>query len=273
MHVSEPSELLVANLPLIDRIAAAICRRKGMPPEEVEEFLAILRLRLVDDDYAVIRAFRNRSSLATFITTVASRLLLDYQKQQWGRWRASAEAMRMGDAAVELERLLYRDGLPLDTALETIRAKFPDTPSAQIESFVQLLPPRVTRQRVALDVAAAVGLEPDVSAFEQRRTGTVISAAVNEYIEQLPSEDRLLLQLRFESDMTVAQIARALQQDQAVLYRRLYRCLDGLRRHLERAGIHAQDVHDIVGNDAVVLDFRLRDRAEREPATAMRREP
>lgn len=279
MHATPLSELLLENLPLIEKIAATICRRKGLPFDDTEEFMAELRLRLVKDDYAVLRAFQGRSSFTTYIAAVITRMLLDYQKHQWGKWHSSAEAERLGNAAMELEQRVYRDQLPREAAVESVHSAFPDTPRARLEAILDQIPQRVTRRSVDLDAAAGVGLKPDLTAIEQAHTAARISATVNRYIERLPREDRLVLQLRFDSGMTVAQIARALHQDQQVLYRRLYKRFGELRETLESAGIHAGDIAEIVGSDAVVLDFGLKNSAvrpsdsQREMGKAVGREP
>lgn len=55
----------------------------------------------------------------------------------------------------------------------------------------------------------------------------------------LDTEDRVILRLRFEDDVSVPEIARVLSLGSAfALYRRINRILAQLRKNLERAGIH-----------------------------------
>jgi transposase-like protein len=82
----------------------------------------------------------------------------------------------------------------------------------------------------------------------------------------LPADDRLVLQLRFDSGMTVAEIARSLHLDPKQLYRRIQRRLDGVRAELERAGVGAEDVDGLIGARGVRLEFELRNKAVR-PST------
>src|SRR5215212_3086060 len=116
-------ELLTSNLPLIERAIAFACRRNQLSPEDAEEFGSVVKLRLVENDYAVLRAHEGRSSMATFIGIVVQRMLLDFRIHAWGKWHASAEAKRLGDVALELEQLMHRDGRTLGEAFTILAAK------------------------------------------------------------------------------------------------------------------------------------------------------
>jgi DNA-directed RNA polymerase specialized sigma24 family protein len=117
---------------------------------------------------------------------------------------------------------------------------------------------RVRRRMVNLEEASAVGITDDSDSLEREQSARKISAVVSQHIETLPEDDQLLLRLRFESEMTVAQISRSLKTDQPLLYRRLYKLFQELRTKLERAGIAAADVAALIGKDTVLLDFRLK---------------
>ena len=74
---------------------------------------------------------------------------------------------------------------------------------------------------------------PD-TALEQREWCSTLEAA----LAQLDTEDRVILRLRFEDDVSVPEIARLLTLGSPfALYRRLNRILAGLRKTLEAAGI------------------------------------
>src|SRR5215212_7376883 len=106
---SNPEAMFLANLSLIDRIIAVTARRNALGGADAEDFGAWTKGRLVEGDYAILRKFNQRSSLATYLTVVITNLLRDYRNSRWGRWRPSAEARRCGPVAVRLEELLYRD--------------------------------------------------------------------------------------------------------------------------------------------------------------------
>ena len=64
----------------------------------------------------------------------------------------------------------------------------------------------------------------------RRRTAGRLATSMNHLIENLPEDDRLFLQLRYQEGMTVAQIARAMQIDQKLLYRRVDHCMSTIRK-------------------------------------------
>jgi len=256
--MSEPDKVLLENLAEIEEIIASMGRRKSMDAATIEEFAAHVKLRLVSDDYAIIRAYQGRSSFATYMAAVVAHLLLDYRNHEWGKWHASAEAERLGAAAVELERYLHRDGRSLDEAFAELARKNSGICRAEVDALALRLPKRVRRRTVALDEALTVGTIDDHGTVERARAGKTISAVVTANIAKLPDEDQLLLRLRFDSDMSVAQISRSLHLDQQVLYRRLRKLFGELRKALGRAGIAAGDVADLIGKDTVQLDFRLK---------------
>ena len=85
-------EVYLANRELIDDAITAVCRRRRLPPDEADDFGSEARLHLIKDDYAVLRAFQERSSLRTYLFAVLSHLFLDWRNARWGKWRPSAEA-------------------------------------------------------------------------------------------------------------------------------------------------------------------------------------
>src|SRR5258708_23531834 len=94
-----PGDLFRANLSLIDRTIDRICRRSRLFGPDAEDFPSHVRLALIADDYAVLRKWEQRSSLATFLPVVVQRLLADHRVKPSGRGHPSPAAQRLGDAA------------------------------------------------------------------------------------------------------------------------------------------------------------------------------
>src|SRR5438874_7414588 len=139
--------LLEANLDLIERVIRFTARRQRLDESESEEFASIVKLKLVENDYAIIRKFEGRSHLATFVTIVVQRMLLDYRIHHWGKWHASAEAKRVGGPAVELEQLLHRDGRSLDEALAILRRNDESLTIESLRAIASRFPARKPRRR------------------------------------------------------------------------------------------------------------------------------
>jgi len=254
--------LLETNLDLIDRVIRFTSRRQRLDESDAEEFASVVKLRLIENDYAVIRKFAGRSQFATFITIVVQHMLLDYRIHHWGKWHASAEAKRLGDLAVELEQLLHRDGRTIDEVLPLICAHHPDATRESLEEIAARLPERRARRRMvditeAESVAIDHATDDSVMATERKKVSEKLSVAMRDALARLPEHDRLILQLRFESRMTVAQIARSLKIEQKLLYRRIEKLLRDLRAELEQAGIDPRDIAGLIGSEGASLDFTL----------------
>ncbi len=261
----DPKQLLVDNYTAIERLINLTCRRNGLAGPDAEDFSSTVKLKLVENDYAVIRKFQGRSSLSTYLTTVIQRALLDYRIHAWGKWHPSAEAKRLGDAAIELERLIHRDGRERAEAVAIMLRSGTQLRNEELDSIASRLPERPPRRRsVPLDdVEPLIGDDRDsasraVFARDQKRLSARASDVLARLLSALPVEDRLILQMRFDGGLSVAQIARALDLDQKALYRRMDRMLGHFRKQLEQSGIGNIEVEEIVGEGAEDLDFGLR---------------
>lgn len=244
--------LYLANRGLIDLSIAAVCRRHRLSTTDAEDFAGAVRLFLIDDDYAVLRKFQNRSSLRTYLLTVITHRYQDWRNARWGKWRPSAEAKRQGALAVHLERLVVRDGLTLDEACETLRTNFQVMESQRtLEAMAARFPARHGRRFVSDDV---LEMEPEptesadraVRAREAAAAAEAAATALGKALAALPPQDRLILRMRFEDGFSWAQIARALQLEQKPLYRRVERVLTQLRAWLEASGLTAATAGEIL---------------------------
>ena len=258
----DPRELLTANLGVIERTVAYVCRRYHLAADDAEELAAIVNLRLIENDYAVLRKYEQRCSFATFISVVVQRMALDYRIHTWGKWHTSAEAKRLGPLAIELDQLLHRDGRTLDEAVAMLAQHHEGVTRSSLQALAARLPQHPPRRRdVPLDDAAPIAVtrgdavEESLLARDRRNTSERLSSLMASVIGSMPEEERLILQLRFEGGMAVSQIARMLHLDQKLLYRRLERRMHDIREELERSGVVSGDVLDLIGRDEELLDF------------------
>lgn len=249
---SDAAGRFVEILPLVEDTIRFICRRHHCRPDEAEEFASAARLRLIEDDYAVLRKFGHRSSLRTYLVIVLGRAFLDFRRQRWGVWRPSAEARRLGTTAVRLDVLLHRDGLTLDEAIEVLRTneRVAAAP-AELRVLAARLPRRVGRRLESETVLAShtTPAEGELRVLSSERTERALAlrAALRAALEALRPEDALILRLRFQDDFTVARIAQTLCLEPKPLYRRIGRLLQELRLRLETAGFGSGDLHEALG--------------------------
>lgn len=227
-------EWLTENYSMVDGIVRSIARRHRLGPDEAEELASTVYLKLVDKDYAVLRQYRGRSSLSTYLTTVVARVLLDRRAAAWGRWRPSAEARRLGQTAIALERLVGRDGMPFDQACELLRTNQGVEESfADLERICASLPVRLRTRLVSVEELANMAA-PDPAPVDGRYD------RLNRSLEALPRRDRDMLRMVYEERKKVRDVARACNVDARTLYRRLDRLRASLKASVTRsAGAHA----------------------------------
>jgi RNA polymerase sigma factor for flagellar operon FliA len=247
-------DLYLANRALIERAIAHVCRRHRLSGPEGEDFASTARIALIEDNHARIRAFSGRSSLQTYLIVVISRLFQDWRNAQWGKWRPSAEAQRLGPLATKLETMTVRDKLTFDEAVETLKTNHGVAEDrATLEALYARFPVRPGRSFTGEDALATVA-SPDGRAdaaldqAEAAQAATRAKAALTSGLAKLPPQDRLIIKMRFDDDFGVAEIAKVLKLEQKPLYRRIERVLIELRRTLERSGLSLETVKDVIAD-------------------------
>ncbi len=259
-----PEDTYLHHLRTIERIASSVARRNHLDADQSAEFTQEVRVRLIDDDYAIIRKFEGRASFSTYLTTVILRLFQQWRVEMWGKWRPSAEARRLGDQAITLERLLTRDGYTFDEAIKVLT-----TPGgsqytvAELEMIYLRLPLRNPRPKLVSDELtpeiAAVDAEADdrVEMHDRERSARHVAAAVDRLLQTMEPEDRLILRLRFWQGLKVPDIAQRLHLDQKKLYKRLDRLFIAMRRALEEAGVGKSEIGTLLtrGDQEIRFEF------------------
>jgi RNA polymerase sigma factor (sigma-70 family) len=248
----QPEHVLLEQLDWIERVGASICKRSGVASEEASEFVSAVRLRLIENDYAVLRKFRGESSIRTFLAVVIASFFRDYRVAKWGRWRPSAEARRAGRVAVRLETLIMRDHHSLVEAGELLRSAGETAlTNRELGQLLMRLPRRAARPvevgSEALDLTAdPSGAGEIVEADEMDAARLTALRALDQAIGRLSSEDQVILRLRYWEGLGVSDIARALRVPQKPLYRRLERTTSTLRDYLAANGISDVMVREIL---------------------------
>jgi RNA polymerase sigma factor for flagellar operon FliA len=252
------------NLQTIKRIARCVAHKYRLDTTEADEFVQEVCVRLLDDDYAVLRKFEDRSSLSTYLTTVIVRLYQQWRVEQWGKWRPSAEAKRLGEKAIALERLITRDGYSLSEAVRVLT-----TPAgsqytvAELEALYLRLPLRMPRPMPVSDdvlpeaVASDAETDERVQARDREKAARQTASAIDGLLRDLEPEDRLILQMRFWHARKVPEIARDLHMEQKKIYKRLDKLFGTLRRGLERAGVSQSDVAGLLSRGDQDMHFGI----------------
>jgi RNA polymerase sigma factor for flagellar operon FliA len=240
---TDVEQRFVEQLPVIERATAFICRRYRLSPSESEDFASTVKLKLIENDYAILRKFEGRSTFSTFITITIRRMLFDLWTQERGKWNPSAEARRLGEVGVALETMLHREERPLAEVIPIVSSTY-GLSAADVEAMAGRLPARRPRPRLVdlarVDEETGVGpqvVEEDAMETERRDLARRAAGVIRRALERLSADDRAILRLRFFAGLTVAEIARSLHLDQKMLYRRITQHFSAIREALGKEGI------------------------------------
>ena len=250
--MSAALDLYSANADVIESVLRYACRSHRLSPDHADEFTSWTRLRLLDNDQAILRKFGGRSTWRTDLVSVIERLFLDWRNHEWGKWRPTAEARRVGQVAIELERLVLRDGLNYASAVEQLVQAGIASDAETCDRAWARLPRQPRRQRVdeehLVEVAPQQPEADPVEAAERRERERAILAALETALVALPPQDQTLLRLRYWSGIKVSQIAVTSGLEQKQLYRRYERIWTDLRAQLAAAGVTAADLAGSLGH-------------------------
>lgn len=241
-----PEQLLVDHQDFLQRVTRCAAQRKGLNAQEAQDFTQTVNLKLVKDDYRVLRSFKGKAKLTSYLTVVVQRSLLDYLDHLWGKSRPSKAAQRMGGLAIKLERLTVRDGLTLHEAIQTLITNDKvEATEAELERIAGNLPTRLKRRIESDDQLESIASNDDsaedlVEQNEWSAAGERIRSAMDEILAELPAEESLIVKLT--GRMGVAEISRTLHLEQKPLYRRHSQLLDSVREKLEARGIERRFV-------------------------------
>lgn len=260
--------LLIDHLDLIGQIVRTTGRRRHLSSSEREDFASFVNLRLIEDDYAILRKFQSRSTLWTYLAMVIERLSLDFCAEKWGRWRPSAMAERLGAVAVNLERLVTRDNHSVDEAIEILRTNHDvSLTDTELRRIWEQLPTRTRTMSVDEEAAAAISSddssESTVEDSDRRTRIERLQRALQTAFEGVPSQDRVLIALRFDQDLSMVEIARLTGSSVPTLHRRLDKSVKQLRLALSQAGFDPRDVANLIGHPSIALSPLLRAEVER----------
>jgi len=274
--VDETTDPYSEHSETVEAVLAHIRRRHLLSPDAGDEFSSWARLRLIENDYAILRKFRGDSSIRTFLTTVLLRLFLDKRNLDWGRWRPTALARRLGPVAIELERCVLRDGRPYDEAVEFLISTQAGVTRAECDdTWAQLkrLPVRkMTTTEVLVEVPVPDNPHARIDFTGAGDRATRIGDALRGAIRQLADQDQIILRLNYLQKFTAKEIGNALDLEAKPLYRRIEQIQAKLGGFLQSAGLTKDETLGIFDNPDIdlgeILDEELR---KPEPGPSIRK--
>ncbi len=266
--LTDYKQALTGHWPLINSIAG----RRFADDTLAEEAALYVLNRLEEDDYRRLRAFSGRAKFSTYLSSLCIRLLEDFSRKKYGRFRPPAWITALGGIWLFLFQLLCMQRLGVVDAVETVMSKAPhDRSSEEVEDAAWKILERIVHcgshqgQEVSMEDRHDERLHPDESVrtkrsspekqlLEQERR-IFFEMLFNTNIEQetgcasgrfawlknislnLEGEERLLLKLCFQDDLTVTRAGEMLGLNTNQVHGKLRRLLIRLRNDFDRAGI------------------------------------
>jgi RNA polymerase sigma factor for flagellar operon FliA len=247
MEPQSAERLFLEHLSWINRVAQMNAVHYGLLREEAEDFMSMIRMKIMDDDYGIIRRHRGESTLKTYLATVVVRQLHDYLRERRGRWRPSPSATRLGPLAVHLEALVYRDGYTISQAITKLQTAGYDVPDErELFRLFRELPQReaLRPKEVRVDPLLTDPENADTP-FREAETERRLEErrkALERALSSLSAEDQVIVRLHFVEGLTLADVSRALNLEQKPLYRRVSRLRTSLLQRLTEEEIDPSDL-------------------------------
>jgi RNA polymerase sigma factor (sigma-70 family) len=232
-----------------------VVRHFEYDPDRVADCFLFACEHLSRDRFRRLRRFRlgGAASFSTWLRAVVRNLCCDWHRREFGRERVFESIARLSPFDQEVFRAIYEDGSSEEEAYLALRSRQPQLTRERLtssrERIDRVLTPR-HRWLLSLRSAesrseAAAAPQPDgktpepqlsdtapnpeeQATFEERRT------ALRRGLARLTAQERLLVRLRFEEDLSLEQIARAMRLGDAfAVHRRLGEILDRLRKGMD----------------------------------------
>lgn len=257
-------EFLRLHLHRIRKTIWAVARHHQLTAEEANELRSIVLLKLVQDDYSVLRRGRSAECFEAYLRIVVRRALLDNRAKEWGRWRPPAKVRRLGPQAVELDRRIHRDGLTPSEAIEEMIYRGCSLHRDELERLAAALPHRPRRCRCSTPVEEIGTLEAKertegrLEAAERRRDGARLGSVLRSLMTGLSRDDRELLHLRFRRGWTLRRVAELRRLNVRTLYRHTAQLLQRMRRDLEASGLDRAMVRRVLEGSELEISWNAR---------------
>ncbi len=254
MTSNEAKRLFEEHAEFIRRAVGFETRKSRFSIEDAEDFGQWVNLKLIDDGYARIRAFRGACGIRTFLNLVIRSFGRDFRIHLWGPSRDSKDAQRLGLTAMLLERLLNRDGYGLEEAIKILRENHGVAESEdELRDMAVLLRPARPRD-VSAEVLQYLPANDDaevrVRDRERQERKREVRRVLRLALAEVDPEDALLLKLWLKEGHSLSIIARTWRRDSAPLYRSRARALKRkLRPMFEREAMAWEDVSSVLGWD------------------------
>jgi DNA-directed RNA polymerase specialized sigma24 family protein len=164
------TDFLEQHVSQIDSIIQTTCRKKNINGEQAKDFRSYVYEKLLENDAKRLKDFQGdyKTSWTGYLSIVVTRLAIDFIKKNWGRWENSSAARMLGDAAMKLETLIYRDKYAFTEAAEMMMESLDFSLMYRLSlsefNLLQTKLPEITAKKLEASVKNTVYLKHDLEA-------------------------------------------------------------------------------------------------------------
>lgn len=249
----DPQPAWTTFLETYSAIISQVVRWSERNPDESADCFVYVCEQLSRNQFRRLRRFHldGRASFPTWLRAVVRNLCLDWHRRRFGRYRIFQSVSRLSDFDQQVFRCICEQDLSTEECVAVLRQNFGDVSAQQVDTSLQqlrkTLSPRQlwllnTRRRriTSLSPDDENGRLPVSRQIQDTAPDPEIQFALKEgadglhrALARLSNSDRLLLQLRFEQELTLAAVARTLSlKDAQTADRRIHEALARIRELL-----------------------------------------
>lgn len=239
------NEFLAGYSPVIVRVI----RRCGVANGRADECFLHVCEALSDGGFRRLCSFRpdGPASFKTWLMAVVANLCIDWNRREQGRVRSFSSVSRLPALERQVYRCIFEQRMTRAQCFHTLLPRFPGLTESGVGEInarlFQLLTPQqrwqlTVRTPSLAPVTFPVSPEDDDPAWQLAQPGPGPDDLAEEALEQgqlrqalakLPADQRLLLRLRYEQNLSLAEIARLTgQPDPFRVNRRIQAALGAL---------------------------------------------
>lgn len=209
-----------------------VIRRHETDSDRATECFIQVCAALSDNGFRRLREFRPEgpAKFKTWLMAVVSNLCVDWRRREQGRVRPFSRIASLPELEQQVYRCLYLRGMSREQCLQVLLPRFPALTGRQLSEIngrlFGLLTPqqrwqlslRTPGSRPVLLGVPSDDDDPDWRVAEPGPGPDAQAEALQDRerlqqaLARLPAEQRLLLRLRYEQDLTLAEVARLTRQ-------------------------------------------------------------
>lgn len=234
--------------------------------DRIDDCFVFVCEKLKRDNLKRIRRFdiSGAASFPTWLRAVVRNLCLDWRRKRFGRPRLYRSIARLPEREREIFRCVHQQGLGENETFHTLKALYPALTRVQLaeglthiehalsshqEWLLTTRRPRMETLSRSPRNSSETGSEREIPASgpdpEEQASQHEYLTALRQALSRLTTQQRLLVRLRYEQELSLEQIARLTQMETPLkVQRALYKAIETIREEMQAKSSGSMSVKD-----------------------------